>query len=262
MESQTFEKSKGVVVADYTIIGDITREFPAPEAPEIVLMPSTGFNRIGGFTKLAIDVFVGYSALADFRLLAKVHKNSDAIVLLSGSEWGTATGILRHKVGAINTLAANGHGVAYIDIGPLYAIAFDAKGAGANIAVNGTFTGDETGWTLTGSGLAYDTNNVTWAASSGVMKQLVASMSSPWVAGQPYEVVFTISDYGGGTLYVGTNTNPMMESVDADGSFLFGIQADAHADGLVFTGDDFTGTIDAVTLKPMSFVTVRGGLYR
>ena len=95
------------------------------------------------------------------------------------------------------------------------------------------------------------------------MKQLAASMTGgAWVDGNIYEVSGVISNYAGGSLWVGTNTDPEQYEIAADGAFQTAINADAHADGLVFTADGFTGDIDGVAYKPMAYVQVLGGLYR
>ena len=51
-------------------------------------------------------------------------------------------------------------------------------------------------------------------------------------------------------------------SFDADGTYAAKITADAHADGLVFTGTGFTGVIDSVTLINCPLINVRGSLFR
>lgn len=265
IDRRLFSKTSAVVGTAWRDIGDI--DSPLHNLNPMVILDQLrefpNIERIGGLTKLAFEVEALSTALTDFALLGQAHAAGAWHTLLSGSDWGTVAGILKHKVGALNTLAADAAAMAYVDIGPLYAIKFQAKSDGASIATNGTFTGSAASWDLSGAGLAYAANNVAWSGpSDGVMKQLLASMASPWTSGYIYRIGGTISGHSAGTLNIGTNTNPAQGSVAADGTFEVAVQADAHADGLVFTGDGLAATLDTVTIKPYAIATVRGGLYR
>lgn len=244
--------------------------YGVPNPPSTTTSPVAP-SQNGGFTKIAFSVEMDASspALADFALYAQPHKNAAPVKILSGSDWGTVTGILKLKVGSINTLAAGATGYAVVEPGPNYAYGFAAQSGGSDILTNGTFTGAATGWTL-GTGWAYSSNTVVATASSATLKQAKASMGTPWTAGLLYQVAFTITNYSAGYLKVGTNTTPS-QYLDADGNtiqiaangtYYATILADSHADGLVFTGVGFSGTVDMVTLKPCAILSVRGSLYR
>ena len=128
---------------------------------------------------------------------------------------------------------------------------------------NGAFTGNANDWTL-GAGWAYGTNNVAATDADTTLKQAKADMGTAWTSGVIYEVIFTISGYSAGTLQVGTNTLPSQKAVAvaANGTYTVKVTADGHADGLVFTGDGFTGVIDTVTCTPTVPVTIYGNGYR
>lgn len=68
-------------------------------------------------------------ALADFALLVKTHPNGSYHTLVSGSAWDDILG-----VGTPNTLAAASRALKIApDLGPLYALKFQAKSASGNI---------------------------------------------------------------------------------------------------------------------------------
>lgn len=232
---------------------------------EIVLQSSTAQNQ-GGLTTLVLELHNAdvNTALADFALLGRTHKDGGWHTLLSASGWDAVAGILRHKVGTLKTLAAASRGMAYVDIGPLYSVKFQASTGGATILSNGTFTGNANDWTL-GAGWAYETNTVVATTASATLRQALADMTSSWLDGHVYEVSFTITGHDAGSMTVGTNADPAQGGlvVDDDGTYTVLVTADDHADGLVFTPTGFTGVIDGVTAKKvLTGVTVRGQLFR
>lgn len=228
-------------------------------------------SRAGQYTKLAftlanVDEDI---ALADFALVAKPSKNSNIVTLISGATWGTVGGILKHKVGALNTLAAGATAYAYVDIGPAYSIAFQAQSGGADLITNGAFTGNANSWTL-GSGWAYGTNNVAATAADTTLSQAKSAMSGAgalWVSGAIYEITFTISGYSAGNLLIGTTANPDQyldtngDTIQiGDGTYTAKVESDGAAGGLIFTGVGFTGVIDTVTMKRCANIVVTGSL--
>lgn len=203
------------------------------------------------------------TALADFALLVRPHEEASYQTLISGATWGTVAGILKKYLGALNTLAAAAKGLAYVDIGPVNAFKFQAKVGSTTVLTNGTFTGNANSWTL-GADWTYGANAVAAVAADTTLKQAKADMGTPWTSGVVYEVIFTISGYAAGSLQVGTNTDPEQKAaaITADGTYTVKVTADAHADGLVFTGTGFTGTIDTISATPCSPVTIVGNGYR
>ena len=65
--------------------------------------------------------------LTDFALLVQPHKDAAFTIAISGSTWGTVAGILKHFVGALNTLADGATAMALVNVGPVHAIKFQAK---------------------------------------------------------------------------------------------------------------------------------------
>lgn len=125
---------------------------------------------------------------------------------------------------------------------------------------NGEFTGAATDWTLSGAGVAYGTNNIAFTSSSnGTAKQAVADMDTAWTAGKAYLVTFTVG-FTSGAIAVGTNTTPAQFSANTAGVHQCVIVADAHADGLVFTGVLATLTIDLVSMVPFSGIALTSPL--
>lgn len=230
-------------------------------------------SRLGAFTSTAFSVQNPDEsvALSDFAILVQPHPQSTAITLISGSTWGTVAGILKHKVGALNTLAAGATGYGYVDIGPCYSMAFMAKSGATELLTNGTFTSNANSWTL-GTGIAYGTNNVAFTAASDTLVQAKADMASSgadWVDNYYYEVVFTISSYSAGNLAIGTAATPSQylnadgEEIQlGDGTYSALIQSDGADDGLIFTATGFTGVIDTVSLKRCATPLIRGCVFR
>lgn len=79
-----------------------------------------------GFTKMAFEVYNGATQFTNFALLGKAHRDGGFVILLSNTDWDTVAGILKHKVGTIKTLAATTRAFAYVELGPLYSIKFQA----------------------------------------------------------------------------------------------------------------------------------------
>lgn len=270
IEKFSFEMNDTVVGADaFELITGGDKDKAGNYLDEIILEPAidcpTRRNRLNGFTSLLLEVHNPgtLTALGDFQLLVTAHKDSDAVVWMTGSTWETVAGVLKHKTANLNTTAANSEAVALIDIGPVYSIAFQAKSGGSTVLTNGTFTGNADNWTL-GAGWAYSTNNVAATTASTTLKQLKADMATPWTSGQVYEVKFTLSSVSAGSLTIGTNTDPAQGdySFNADGTYVCKITSDDHADGLVFTGTGFTGIIDGVSMIHCPPINVRGSLFR
>jgi len=281
MEAITFERGATHIAASALEYIGNNNQTTNDEDAVIYLVPDTSYppsptrpRNLGGMTNLVFDVSVGSGspALADFALYVFPHRNySAAHKILSATDWGTITGILKHKVGTIQTLAAGASAYAYVDIGPNYAIAFGAKSGATELLTNGTFTGNANSWTL-GAGWAYGANKVAATAASSTLKQLKADMvgaGATWTSGKLYELGFTISSYSAGYLTYGTNTGPSTDSdgnasrISADGTYTgLLVESDGNAAGLVLTGVGFTGTIDSVTLKQCAEVSVVGSLYR
>lgn len=204
----------------------------------------------GGFNRLMFTLRNnGTVALADFKLAVLIHKDAVEFDYISGATWGTVAGVLKYFKGALNTLGAGAYAHAYVDIGPVYAVKFYAKGAGTDILTNGVMSANTdwtqgAGWGPIAAGVAPAT------AASTTFKQLKAAMATPWTDGLAYEATFDVT-VASGSLGVGTNTDPTSGygPITSSGTYSRTVFADAHADGLVFTGDAFTGTLDNVTLK-------------
>ena len=95
---------------------------------------------LGMVNSLAFTVSnAGTAALTDFALLASTGPSAPFKVLLSGTDWDTASGILTVTDAAINTLASGASALAMAKVGPVYAVKFQAKvGSGsAALAVHG-----------------------------------------------------------------------------------------------------------------------------
>lgn len=220
--------------------------------------------------KIGFQLFnAGTQAFADFALLVAWHKDSyDAgqwTTWISGSAWGTVAGQVKAYTGALNTLAASDVGQASLgDMATPYAFKFQAKMNSSTILTNGTFTGNANSWTL-GTGFAYSSNTVAATTASATMKQAVSAMVSSgadWIDGDVYEISVVITNYSAGSLQCGTNTSPSQKSsaITANGTYTFNVTADDHADGLVFTGTGFTGTIDTISAKPCASAAVYGSM--
>lgn len=130
-------------------------------------------------------------------------------------------------------------------------VVYTPASPGANVVVNGNFTGGSTNWVLSGAGLAYATDNIAWSGgggSNGVLSQALSVIG--WTNGVRYLVEFTLSGVSAGTLSVGTTATAAQHVVTANGAHRALILADNDTAGLKFTGAAFVGTIDAVTAIP------------
>ena len=141
------------------------------------------------------------------------------------------------------------------------AYAFRFKAGVASVLSNGGFTGNADDWTP-GVGWLYGTDNVAATTASTALNQALADMSTAWTDGEEYLVTFTITGYSAGSLVVGTNTDTDQggAAIAANGTYTRRVTADAHADGLVFTGTGFTGVIDSVSAVPLVTIAARGTL--
>lgn len=281
METITFDRSAAYIQASSLEYIGSNHQATNDDDAIIYLAPDASYppsptrpRNIGGMTSLVFDLSVASDspALADFALYVFPHRlSSVAHKILSSTDWGTITGILKHKVGTLQTLAAGASAYAYVDVGPQYAIMFKAQSGASELLTNGTFTGNANSWTL-GTGWAYGTNNVAATAASATLSQTKADMvgsGATWTSGKLYELGLTISSCSAGYLTYGTSTGPSTDSggnpsrISADGTYTgLLVSSDGNAAGLVLTGVGFTGTIDSVTLKQCAEVSVVGSLYR
>jgi hypothetical protein len=122
----------------------------------------------------------------------------------------------------------------------------------ADLISNGSF-GTDTLWT----------KGADWTIAAGVANAAAATsttlkstsgggtaMPTAWTAGQYYLVTYTVT-ISAGSLKIGTNTTAAQSTATVAGANKTAIiLADAHADGLVFTGNGFTGTLDNVSMIP------------
>lgn len=115
---------------------------------------------------------------------------------------------------------------------------------GTNFVLNGTFTGNATGWTL-GAGWAYGTNSVDKGAGAGVMSQTPAITP---IAGLAYEITYTISGYSvGGVLTIGYGGGTTTRTIAADGTYKDIVVATGAGDFTFTTVDAARYTIDTIT---------------
>lgn len=117
----------------------------------------------------------------------------------------------------------------------------------ASVIANGTFA-SATGWTEASADIEITGGEAVFTnTTSDTLKQAKAAMTTAWTSGRIYEVSFDVT-VSAGSLSVGTNTDASQETstIDSTGSYTVLVTADAHADGLVFTGAGFTGTLDNV----------------
>ena len=80
--------------------------------------------------------------LTGFSLLGKVHTDGAYVTLLTTTGWDSVAGLLKFVSGTIKTLANAATGHAYVDIGPLYAIKFQASvgSSTTSVAIKGGLT--------------------------------------------------------------------------------------------------------------------------
>lgn len=68
-------------------------------------------------------------ALSDFSLMIQTHESADFINYITGTTWETVAAPLTFKSANVNTLAGAATAHARVDVGPVYAIKFQAKAA-------------------------------------------------------------------------------------------------------------------------------------
>jgi hypothetical protein len=102
---------------------------------------------LGGKTELALTIKnTSDTTLSNFTLDVQAGTGDDWFTLLTGDDWvNKVTSVLRASgssatVQYANTLAAGEHVVAILDVGPMYAIRFQAQSTAASksVAVTGT----------------------------------------------------------------------------------------------------------------------------
>ncbi len=79
------------------------------------------------------------NALADFSLMVKLKRSGTWRNLITGTDWATAGIVLNAFTEELNTLALSTTGVIIVNVGPVYAIKFQADAAASttSIAING-----------------------------------------------------------------------------------------------------------------------------
>jgi len=117
-----------------------------------------------------------------------------------------------------------------------------------NVITNGQFAGNADNWSL-GTNWTYQNNALRGTVTSSRVRQPRFAMFTQWTSGAEYDVQLSLREYSQGSLFIGTNTNPQQVEIDTNGTFVFPIIADGHADGLVLTGSAFTGVIDEIRVS-------------
>ena len=117
---------------------------------------------------------------------------------------------------------------------------------GPNVVINGTFTGNATGWTL-GSGWTYGSNKVTHTTSGGTAT-VTPTPTLTIVTATLYEVTYTVSGVTAGTITVNLGgTNGTARSTN--GTFTEVITTASTAN-LIFTPTTtFDGSIDDISVR-------------
>jgi hypothetical protein len=119
---------------------------------------------------------------------------------------------------------------------------------GNEMVVNGTFTGNATGWTL-GAGWAYGTNNV---AKTGVgVGTLTQTAALTIVAGQWYKVTLTISGFTSGSLAVALGGTTSPNTFAENGVFVLWIKSTDTTSLIVTPAATTTLNVDDVSVKPL-----------
>ena len=124
---------------------------------------------------------------------------------------------------------------------------------GTEKLTNGTFTGSATGWTL-GTGWAYSTNEVRKnAAGTGTLSQLSASMATPMVIGEVYELVFTVTALTSGGFDVSAG-GKALGYVQSTGTYTYDFYCSDNTADLTFTPRLTTDryNLDNISLKKVS----------
>lgn len=127
----------------------------------------------------------------------------------------------------------------------------------SDIVVNGTFTGNATGWTLGGGGgapdWAYAANNVTHGNSGGTTA-LQPSSALTIVSGTVYVVQFTLSSWSAGTVTPGIG-GASGSAVGANGTFRQIITATGTGNLLLTPTTTLVATIDTVSVQALTIAT-------
>lgn len=185
------------------------------------------------------SVGVGSTANADASAIATTRQNiiPNTAIAAMVAQAGPVTG---QSTAAYNAAVAGG-----TDLDVILNIRLDDSAAHMPDAVtNGAFTGNANDWTL-GDGWAYGTNNVAATLADTALEQTVTGLQ----AGVSYSLTYTTTRTAGsvqpslgGTAGTSRNTaNTFTETIIAGG------------DGtLKFTGTGFSGTIDTVSLTPLT----------
>jgi hypothetical protein len=129
---------------------------------------------------------------------------------------------------------------------------------GANMLVNGTFTGAATSWSL-GTGWTYGSNAIAALNSTGSVTQATSTMYGAVRTGRSYSVTFTVSNYTTGNVRVQLGT-ALGTARSANGTYTETIVAleDGGAFFLLAAGP-FTGTIDNVIMYELGAGTDQWG---
>ncbi len=122
---------------------------------------------------------------------------------------------------------------------------------GQNLVVNGAFTGNPDGWTLTG-GWSYFSNNIIFNGSGGS-----AFQSLDIVTGKTYRVQFTVSQISGGSLYYGLGDSGLDNFITGDGVYSFDVVAGGLNTNVIFS--DVSGSADGCLLDNVSVKEVFEG---
>jgi hypothetical protein len=179
---------------------------------------------------------------------------------------GAATGVTPGSTTATGCtsqlLLADGSSLLNCDSGLTYdtsintmAIPFGAGATfGSDVVVNGTFTGNATGWTLGGGGgapdWAYATNNVTHGNSGGTTA-LQPSTPLTVVSGHTYKVQFTLSSWSAGTVTssIGGTSG---SAVGANLTFSETLTAASTANLLFTPTTTLVATIDTISVQDIT----------
>lgn len=118
---------------------------------------------------------------------------------------------------------------------------------------NGTFTGNATGWTL--SGFAYGDNKISCTASSTpYAEQAAGSQAVPIVSGKRYRVQYTLSITTGGIrVKLGTNTG-LLRTVS--GTYVDEVVANGTTFRIEVPSGSFTGSVDSISVQEIATTSV------
>lgn len=105
------------------------------EKSATVTVPNSGLTDVlevilnDAYTDCAFELAVTGQALADFAILIKPHSGASYHKVKSSTDWNTLGNILTFKLGTLQTLAAGATGYGRVDVGPCYAVKFQAQSA-------------------------------------------------------------------------------------------------------------------------------------